>query len=188
MLGKRLKLHILLFLVLVSSTGYTADTDPSHTREYQVKAAFIYNFAKFIEWPRDAFPHDSSSISLCILGGNPFGTAIYSIDGKIVEGKTINVNLYDSLEEIGTCHILFISSSMAEEIPAILERLGNRCILTVGDTDHFAESGGIINFIEQDNKIRFEINVNAAQRARLKISSKLANLAKIVRETPKESN
>ena len=188
MTGRLIRLHFIISVLLFSITGYAAGADPSDNKEYQIKAAFMYNFAKFIEWPQDAFPDDSSGISLCILGENPFGSSLYSIDGKIAEGRRLEVNLYEHLEDIGECHILFISNSRAEELPIILASLKNRSVLTVGDIDNFAENGGIINFITKDNKIRFEINVNAAQRAHLKISSKLANLAKIIRETPRGSN
>jgi len=175
-------------IILVSSMGYAADTDLSVNKEYQVKAAFMYNFAKFVEWPEHAFPDDSSSIILCVLGENPFGTAINSIDGKIAEGKRLEVRLYENLEDIGQCHILFISSSKAEELPVILASLKNRSVLTVGDIEDFAKRGGVINFITKNNRIHFEINVNAAQRAHLKISSKLANLAKIIRESAEGDN
>ncbi len=146
--------------------------------EYEVKAAFIYNFLKFIEWPESA-PSDST-INLCIIGDDPFGTAINPVEGDSKSNKKILIKRYNKPTGLEGCKILFICRSEKRQLSDILNAIKNMNVLTISDTEGFAEQGVIINFYIQDNKIRFEINKNAADRAGLKISSRLLSLAKII--------
>ncbi len=149
--------------------------------EYQLKAVFLYNFAKFVEWPAESFADAQSPIILGILGKDPFGATIDQIiKGKTVKDRELTIKRFETIEKLEACHILFISSSEEKRLAKILEILKDSSILTVGEMKQFARSGGMINFTVRESKIRFEINVDTAERAKLKISSKLLKLAKII--------
>lgn len=151
------------------------------SREYQIKAAFLFNFVKFVEWRDDALAPPTEPIEICVLGEDPFGAALDSIQGKAVKGRNVQVRRLASAEGLRQCHVAFISSSERERLPEVLKSLESANVLTVGDFESFSQSGGVINFVTERNKVRFEINVTAAERAGLRISSKLLNLAKVVR-------
>ncbi|MBI1747845.1 MAG: YfiR family protein [Acidobacteria bacterium] len=153
--------------------------------EYQVKAAFLYNFAKFIEWPDEAFTGAGAPIVFGIIGEDPFGRLLdQAVKGKSIRGREFVVKRLRGSQDAGICHILFISASEKKHVSQILERLKGAPVVTVSELDHFAQAGGIINFFVEENKVRFEINIDAAERAKLKISSKLLALSKVVRDTP----
>ncbi|MEW6304360.1 MAG: YfiR family protein [Verrucomicrobiota bacterium] len=159
-----------------------AASPPSPT-EYQIKAAFLYNFAKYIEWPAEKFPQSNSPIVMGVLGKDPFGVNLEkTIQGQHIGGRPLVVKRFEDIEGINGCHLLFVSSSERRRVADILERIKNDHILTVGESERFAAQGGVVNFIMVESKVRFEINVDAARRARLKISSKLLNLAQVVRD------
>ena len=147
--------------------------------EYQVKAAFLYNFARFVDWPEASA---QNSFDVCILGENPFGEVLEAIvKNKVVGGRPVLVRRLQSGGQARSCKVLFVSASERTSVQSILESLAGSPVLTVGETPGFATQGGVINFIVQDEKVRFEVNVDAADRARLKISSKLLNLARIIK-------
>jgi hypothetical protein len=165
-----------LFACLLASLAPPARAQVN--REYPLKAAFLLNFVKFVDWP--SLP--GGTITIGILGRNPFSPAVLDgINGKPVKDRTLVVRQVSDLREAAACQVVFISSSEKERLRPILDGLRGASILTVGETAGFARSGGIINFIEEGNKIRFEINPDAAERARLSISSQLLRLAKVVR-------
>ncbi|MBI5099240.1 MAG: YfiR family protein [Nitrospirae bacterium] len=174
---------IVLAVILVTSTGALNVFSQSYGYEgYKVKAAFLYNFTKFVEWPADAFRDVGDPVTLCILGSDPFGDALDSIKDKTVGGRKFAVRKSLNPESLKGCHIIFVSESEREKLPAILNAVKNKHALTVGDMPGFAESGGIINLFMFENKVRFEINVDAAQHEGLAISSQLLKLARIVKE------
>lgn len=177
MMNEIIKIFLILLCGLVFAAQF-ADAQESGSTEYQIKAAFLYNFAKFIEWPADI-----GTLNLCILGEDNFGRDIDNIEGKTAAGKALSVRRIKSVHEIKKCRIVFVSSSENEGLSSILKAAHGLNILTVGDTNGFAERGVIINFYKDQNKIRFEINRDAASRSGLKISSKLFGLARIVRDT-----
>ncbi len=152
------------------------------TTEFQVKAAFVYNFVKFVQWPRDAFPATGDSpISICVLGQDPLGEALESLKGLTAYGKSLSVRRIAGQGEIDRCQVLYLCKSERGAMANILK--GTKAgVLTIGDMKSFASAGGIINFVIVDNRVSFEINVEAAERARLKISSQILKLAKIVKE------
>ena len=151
--------------------------------EYQIKAAFLYNFARFVEWPASALPDSARALILGILGEDPFGPEIDRIvEGKTVNGRRLEIRRLKDTDSLNGCHILFVSTSEGRRLPRILEALRLLPVLTVGDFESFAGRGGIIDFVLEENRIRFEINQEAAERAGLKISSKLLKLATLVRE------
>jgi len=148
--------------------------------EYSVKAAFLYNFPKFVEWPADASGEDSSFL-LGVLGDDPFGESLDQIvGGKTVNGRRIVVRRLKWGEDLRQCQMLFISSSEQRRLPQIFARLKGASVLTVGETDQFVNQGGIIRLVIADGKVRFDINAGAAKQARLRLSSKLLSLARAV--------
>jgi YfiR/HmsC-like len=165
----------LLWLLLGGGDGRTQDAQPT---EYQIKAAFLFNFARFVQWPPRAMPNATSPMVIGVLGQNPFHEDLArTIQNKTVDDHPIQVKEYGSLAEATNCHILFISTSEKARMPKIINGLKGTSVLTVGEMDQFTESGGMINFVLQGTKIRFQINNDAATSAGLKISSKLLALA-----------
>jgi hypothetical protein len=149
--------------------------------EYQVKAAFLYNFAKFVKWPPQSFQTLADPIVICILGPNPFGGALEeAVQGKVVEGRKLLVLQISDGKQAASCQILFISSSERKRSRSILADLKSIGILTVGETEGFAGYGGVVNFRLDGNRVRLEVNIDAAEQQKLRISSKLLSLAQIV--------
>ncbi|MFA7005495.1 MAG: YfiR family protein [Verrucomicrobiia bacterium] len=150
-------------------------------KEYEVKAAFLLNFAQYVEWPPAAFPTPDAPIIIGILGDDPFGKALdQTVRGETIKNRPIAVHRSRQIESLKHCHLLFISKSERGRLANIFARLAGRYCLTVGETDRFARSGGIINFRLQGANVRFEINLDAARRNGLTISSKLLRLAIII--------
>ena len=149
--------------------------------EYQVKAAMLYNVAKFVDWPNEIPDSDQAPFMVCIIGRNPFGAALDLLKGKPVKGRKLMFSQLSRTEEVGSCQVLFISSSERRNLAAILGEANRRAVLTVSDSDRFAANGGMIGFVEADGKIRLEVNLEAAQKANLRVSSQLLKLARIVR-------
>ncbi len=160
--------------------AWAAAEEPS--REYRIKAAFIYNFAKFTRWPAGSFADDEAPLDFCIYGDDPFAGALDAVAGRTIRGRRVAVRRIATIEASAGCHLLFISDSEAERLTGILAALGDRPVLTVADMPDFARAGGIINLTTNaDDKLRFEINTGTARRAGLKLSSKLLSLAEITK-------
>jgi hypothetical protein len=173
----------IVLAVLLISAGAPSFVrgEPQPAPEYAVKAAFLYNFVKFVEWPGDVFSGPTSPIAICVLGEDPFGDDLGSLKGKTANGRPIVIRSAATLGEVERCHLLFVSSSEKANLPKILQTTKGWSILTVGDMNGFAQDGGIINMVKEESRVGIEINLEAAQRSRLKISSKLLALAKIVK-------
>ena len=150
------------------------------SREYLLKAAFLYNFAKFTTWPAESFPDPQAPLRLCILGEDAFGAATASIEGKNIKQRPLAVIRIAHVSDAERCHILFVSTSEEERLRAILDDLHEQPILTISDMPNFARAGGTINLKTVEDQIRFDINVDAANAADLRLSSKLLRLANIV--------
>lgn len=150
-------------------------------REYEIKAAYIYNFINYIDWPENAFPASGGTITIGVVGQTPFGAALAVLNGKQVKGRTVALKQIIDPKDLDQCQIVFINSSEKAHLPELLEKLKDSRVLTVSEIDGFAEQGGIINFISEHNKVRFEINPDAARRLGLNISSELLKLAKVVK-------
>ncbi len=169
--------------IAVATCMVAAGSCPASPTEYEVKSAFIYNFAKFLEWPANAFASADSPIIIGIIGDDPFGGLLQqTVRGKTAAGRRIEVKHFDKVRDCQLCHILFVSASERGRLSKILDRLKGSSVLTVGETAGFVRQGGIIGFVMDDNKVGFEVNVGAAKQAGLKISSKLLKLAKDTRE------
>ena len=145
--------------------------------EYDAKAAFLYNFTKFVEWPEAAFYDDLSSFRLCVLGDDPFGDGLKMIAQQEVAGRKLALWRVSAMSDPSGCQILFVSRSERQRLPQILAAVRGAPVLTVADTAGFLEKGGIVNFVLEGSRVRFEINQQAAEQSRLKISSKLLRLA-----------
>jgi YfiR/HmsC-like len=149
--------------------------------EYQVKAAYLFNFLKFVEWPDDAFADSLAPIVIGVVGDDPFGSALPQVTiGKTVQGRDLVIRKYHTGEDVRGAHILFISPSEKKRLPMILSSLRGSSVLTVSDTEGFLDAGGMIQFLNENDRVRFAISVEATGRARLKMSSKLLSLAKVV--------
>jgi hypothetical protein len=153
------------------------------TPEYKVKAAFIYNFAKFIEWPDGHFAGADTPFVIAVVGNDPFGGALdQSVAGKAVGTHPVKVEHFASADNLGNCEVLFIPGNDDDTEAKVIAKLGDKSVLTVGESDHFDANGGSIRFFTDDNKMRFEINTDATDAAKLKISSKLLKLARIYKK------
>jgi hypothetical protein len=170
------KAMILGLLLAASGSGQTAE-------EYRVKAAFLLNFAKFVEWPPQAFKNAADPITICVAGKDPFGGALdQAVNGKTVQGRPFLVRQLVDLQQIGTCQIVFVGSSERKRLASIFHEIKTSGVLTVGECDNFTAEGGIVNFRIAEGTVRIQINVDAAAQQELRISSKLLSLAEIVRK------
>ncbi|MBI1824306.1 MAG: YfiR family protein [Nitrospirae bacterium] len=175
---------ILISILLIGVTVFLPiQATPSSPNEYQVKAAFLYNFAKFVEWPQEAIAGGQPFV-IGILGQDPFGNELdEAVAGKTVREKKITVKRFSKIEEAIHCHLLFISNSEDQNLAQILRRLEGAPVLTVSDMGQFAEKGGVIQLVTDQNKIHFAINMAAAERVGLKPSSQLLKLSRIITGT-----
>jgi len=204
------KIMTAIFLLLsfaVVSVLYAGEGGSAPSKEYQVKAAFIYNFIKFVEWPNEAGREpeekadgDSDTITIGIIGQNPFGGAFEAIIKKKIHDKEVVVKhfggfaknsvryrednetryKYKDEEALKACHVLFVGPSESRYCKEIIDIVKDDRVLTVGETRDFLEDGGIVGFVTEEKKVRFGINLIAAERAELTIRSKLLRLAKRV--------
>lgn len=150
--------------------------------EYRVKAAFLFNFAKFVQWPLDVFQNPDEPMSFCILGPDPFGHSLEdTISGHLIQGRTIIVRYIYRVSEAPGCQLLFITSGANIQFRSALAEFKAIGVLTVGESDTSIENGLVINFLIEGSKVRFEINVETAEREKLRISSRLLSLARIIR-------
>jgi hypothetical protein len=173
----------LLFLVAAIGTELLlrdACAGPEAAEEYAVIAAYLYDFAKFVEWPQQTLAIPTAPIILCILGSDPFGDSLDKIAEKTVGEHPVAIRRLARVEETHGCHVLFLSSSESMRLQSILNGLAKVSILTVSDIPGFAEAGGMIGLVNVGQRIRFEINLRAATRAQLKISSQLLKLARVI--------
>lgn len=165
-------------IVAVALTGPAGSQEPPPL-EYQVKAAFLYNFAKFVTWPADAFPDAGSPFYVCVLGDDPFGPALdQTLEGETLRGRRLEIRRLRRPAGSLPCHILFVAKSEGPSFDAALARVDPNRTLTVGEAPRFLRAGGLINFVLDGNRVRFEINTAAARRSQLRISSKLMRLSR----------
>jgi hypothetical protein len=168
-------LALLMTVVVGFVCNAAAQQQPS---EYDLKAAFLFNFAKFVEWPSEAFAETNSPIVIGILGKNVFGDTLEKIiNNRKVNNRGFEFRHFDSTSETTNCQILFISSSEKNDFAKIISALHNASVLTVSEADGFLKAGGMINFLIEGKNIKFQISDEAAKKARLRISSKLLSLA-----------
>ena len=177
-MARRIAAAFCAIAIACASPAVRAEPSP----EYLIKAAYLYNFAMFVDWPPDAFATRTSPFVIGILGADRFDRALErTVSGKRIDKRPIVVRRVDAPHELKRCHIVFVSSSDAARNADVLGRLDGLPVLVVGETPDFARRGGSIAFLVEDNRVRFEVNLDAARRAKLTISAKLLSLAKTVR-------
>jgi hypothetical protein len=167
---------LILTLPPMLDEGRAADAQPT---EYQLKAAYLYHFAQFVDWPPAAFVQTNSPLIIGVFGEDPFGNDLrHTVEGKVLGYHPLEIREFHSLAEMtNKCHILFISSSEKKRLAEIFPVLKGTSVLTVGEVDHFTDAGGMINFVIEGAKIRFQINETTVENAGLKMSFKLLSLA-----------
>lgn len=163
----------LAYCLLFSASPTYAD----NFNEYQVKAAFLYNLARMVEWPNESA---STPLVMCFMGEDVFGSTTDGIANKTIRNRTLAFRKNIALRDIEICHILYISPSELSNVTTIVKTLANRAILTVGDAEEFTERGGMVNLIRDNERINIEVNLKRAEKSGLKISSRLLTLAKII--------
>ena len=191
-LRQDLLIGVMALVVWMAAAQSLMGASPQVSEEYQVKAAFLYNFVKFVEWPKDRFSSDKDPIVLGVVGKDPFGEALDQVAQKPVKDRSLVVKhfvsapseqadpVHPELEAIRRCHVLFICPSEKKASKRLMAALGDVASLTVGDTPGFLEDGGMINFFVEERRVRFEIGLARARKAKLDISSQLLRLAKRV--------
>ena len=202
---KTYSLIILISALILVTPGSKAQSDPAPGREHQVKAAFLYNFMNFVDWPEDKIADANQPIKVGVIGSQVFLKALEPIKQKKIKGRRITISYFpgyeklsksnatsdlwkNKIEKLKTCHVIIFCKCDSETIRSlkqIVKALESSPILTVGEMNGFLESGGMINFLMKEEKVRFEINNTAARKAKLRISSKLLRLAERVIEERK---
>lgn len=160
-----------------SGLGYPEGGGPP---EYQVKAAFVFNFAKYVDWPPESFPSKDSPMTLCIIGRDPFGAALGSIEGRNVHGRPLRIRRNVAAEDAGGCNIAYLSESEERRVAGILKAIGTQPVLTMSDLEGFAEAGGAVGLFVAEERLQFDANFTALQRANLKASAQALKLARTV--------
>lgn len=173
----------LVVLLVAPASVIRAQPQPPSLFEQEIKASFIYTVAKFVDWPETAFGAPAAPMVIAILGDDLIGDALERlVEGKSVKGHPVTVLRAASLEDLAGCHVLIVGRSERARLPKILERLRGSNVLTVSESDRFAREGGVMGLLLDQNMVRFEVNVDAASRSRLEISSKILRLGKVVRD------
>ncbi len=176
----------MVLLLLVSTIGWLSP-EPLHAEspttgsEYRIKGAMIYKILSYVEWPTDLFPSESSPLTICVLGSGPMESAIPLLNGQQQKGRRLAALMITYPEEAGKCQVLVINSSELSQLPDLLHKIRLIPLLTISDINGFAESGGVIELGREGNRIRMEINPAAARQNRIRISSQLLKLARIVK-------
>jgi hypothetical protein len=172
-----------LFAPAGASSPVAADPQESQTlSEYVVKAGFLFNFAKYVDWPPDSFEKADSPITIGIVGADPFGEDLEKIlKSKTVKNRAFAIQRFREPAGIQRCHILFVPRSEKDHIPEILKRIDTWPVLTVGEEEGFSRAGGMTNILIEKEKPRLEVNPDAAEKAKIAIDSKLLKVATIVR-------
>ena len=175
-----------LLLVALVGTQAVPSLHGQHVDEYQVKAAYLYNFAKFVEWPAGAFAASTDPIVFCVLGQNPFGRFLTeALNGKTIDSRPLGLRQISDPAQAAQCQVVFVSTSERKRLRAILEAMRGRGVLTVGECEDFTSQGGIVRFLLDEDRVRLEFNLDAAASAGLKISSRLLSLSAVVRRSAK---
>lgn len=175
----RLRSGILALCLLAGAWGSLARCEEEQDRlAASVKAAFVYNFMKFIEWP--ALPPQTRTVVLGILGDDPLAEALQAVHGQAAQGKAVEVRRCRGLDELRVCQVAYVGASEAGRFPEVRRAIGRAGVLTVGDSAGFVRQGGVIGFFLEEGRVRFEICAKRAERAGLKVSSQLLEIARRV--------
>lgn len=180
--GVMLSLAVALLLVNHLAAQQSPPQAGEIDREYSIKGAFLYNFGRYVQWPNTAFASETSPFVIGVLGTDPFGTVLDDIASTAkIDGRAVVAKRFATMDDYTPCQILFISATADPQLKAtVLEKLPKTGLLVVSEEPGLAQRGAVVNFFVEQNKVRFEINVEAARQRHLKVSSKLLSLAKIV--------
>jgi hypothetical protein len=174
-----------LATALLLPGGFPASAQIARPTDYQVKAAYLYNFGRFIQWPTTSDASKSGSFQVCIFGRDPFGSTLdHVLAGESISGKPVIARRLSNIQESSGCRILFLSADEESEMNQVLQGLDNEAVLTVSDIPRFSQRGGMIQFVLEGNRVRFEVNLAAAQHAGLTLSSELLKVAAAVHGSP----
>lgn len=172
----------LTLVALLALSAIAAAASPPPKSEYELKAAFLYNFAKFIDWPPRSFERPDAPMVFCVLGDDPFGPILAGIAREDqVMSRQIALRRADQPDQLGGCHVVFVRPAAEVHLPELLRQAAARHVLLVGESSGFAERGGGIGLFVEQNRVRFAVNVAAIERAGLKVSSKLLKVARVIR-------
>lgn len=181
MTTSRLIHSIILLLIYLSWLNLPAWAAPQQPDEGQVKSAIILNMARYVDWPVESFVSDTAPLAICSLGHGKLASALGTLQGKTVKGHPVTVRRMNSATDVGGCHIVVIDTTDRRTAANLLDRTRRLPILTVGDLSGFSHDGGITEFYLHEGKVRFEINLSAVRQSRLKFSSQLLKVARVVR-------
>lgn len=173
-----IKIYIPVILLL-----FLGDLSADGVKEYSVKAALALNFARFTEWPANTI-YIKENIHLCVIGNSEVEEAFAEIDNKPVGERHLKINNIDDLPELKNCHLVYVGYSEKRRLPEVFAAIKDKPVLTIGEMDEFTSLGGIINLEIQERKIRFQINLDAANNANLRISARVLKLANLVKSGP----
>jgi hypothetical protein len=168
--------------IVISLLAWPGTADQA-AREYEIKAAFLYNFAAFVEWPRGAFAEESSPLVVCVVGADPFGATLdKTLQGKTAQGRALVIRRVAAAKEAKGSHIVFLPSSEAENLAALTAAVVGTSALIVAESEGLARKGASFNFILEDSRVKLEVNVGTAEKAGLRLGSKLLKIARRVDE------
>lgn len=176
-LNKLLISVLLAMLALLYGVGAMAANTEDQEREYKLKAAFMLNFSKFTTWPKDSFSEPGQTFDFCIVGKNPFGTALDGLESKKTGGRAVRLHYATSIAEVQSCHVMFISKSEQNNLGQLKQKIGQQPIITVSDINEFSHQGGIFEFITKAGRLSFIVNNQQATQNGLQINASLLSLA-----------
>jgi hypothetical protein len=180
-ISSRIRLSCFAFFALAFLFSMNVQAQAPKANAYQVQAAYLYNFGKFVKWPPIAPSNQTGNFNICVLDGDPFGDTLQStLTGESVGGKPVAVKRVPKPEDAVSCHILFIGSAQGKNLHGILTAVDQASVLTVSDMPDFSRRGGMIQFVLEGNRIRFEINLESAEKSHLVFGSELLKVAEAV--------
>jgi hypothetical protein len=182
-IGRRIFAVVWLLIVVPGLSGQNLKAT-----DYQVKAAYLYNFGRFVDWPVNTTAK-AEVFTVCVLGRDPFGPVLdHALAGETIGGKNVVARRISSPQESSICQILFLGSAEESRLSKIIEAANKDAVLTVSDMPQFSERGGMVQFVVEDKRVRFEVNLTAAQNAGLTLRSELLRVAKVVKRDPSLGN
>ena len=177
----RVSISLLLLITLTNLCLASPSDTPRKSKEFHIKALFLYNFANFVEWPDDAFKNTQSKLKMCLYGSVPFGGFLDTVDGTRIKDRRLKIVRTSEAEEIKPgCHILFVGNAQMDTIQELFENINHLFVLSIGNVEGFTEKGGIVNILRTRDHQKFEINLSKAIENGLLIDSDLLNLARII--------
>ena len=178
-------LFLLLFCCSCQELWARSLEAPAAAQDYRLRAEFLYHFAKLVQWPTNTFPSADSALTIGVLGRDPFGMLLDDlVSNKKIDGHSVRTKRFASVDDVRGCHVLYISVSEDRRMARNFAGLAGKPILTVGESSEFLDHGGIIRFVVEDRRLRFQIRLSAAERNQLKLSSKLLFLCKPLYRQP----